>query len=103
MKYYMIQLHVPGPYANFPDCPEGLLAMKNCNRVEREVRTHLEATGLVKHAYSWSDGSLYVYVKTGSLDCSAIEHLVKHVTHIEDPETHDPYKGGWKNLVEYMK
>jgi hypothetical protein len=61
-NFYSAAFYYPGPYANSPDCsPAAECALLKAEKAVFGVA--IEGVKIV-HAYSWTDGSLYMYIKT---------------------------------------
>jgi len=115
MSYYSVSFGYRGPTSNFPtEKPDGSrsdasLALSNADAVCEAALKELELEFL--HAYAWTDGSLYKYVK----DPRSKEELHRLLASVlsdsentwvsridEVAPTSNPWKGGVKTVGEYF-
>lgn len=119
MNYYEIKMDIPGPYVNFPvgegdglhPHDRGVAATKeagqNIRAAETIAKIWFPTIGVkIKHAYSWTDGSLYFFAccKDELTMDDLPKALFGHVEKIRKIKgSDDPSKAYADTVAEYMQ
>ena len=123
MNYFMVSFKYPGPYSNFPGVNQladlaSEVAEITASKLLDMIMVRMDDSGTITyngqhlHAYGWTDGSLYKYVRTTLSQSSLTKELnncFKYLTTLSLDEitkidsNSDPNKTGCKKLEQYFQ
>lgn len=76
-RYFSLDFKYPGPYSNIPSSDELDLKLRMAEALVECALSDL--FGKFVHQYSWTDGSLYKYVKVQGLTAEQIEEKLNQI------------------------